>query len=727
MRTAFPILVVLLVLFAIPGVVVFAADLLGYDRPVNEFLEARLGVSHRVAVSLPAALILFCVPPLIVLLYFLRLKRKPITVSSTFLWKKSIEDLHVNRLMQWIRQNILMLLQVLAALVLVYAVLGPRMYGRLLGGRHYIILIDHSASMAATDVAPTRLDWAKAEAIKEIDAATDSDTGMVIAFGATAEIRQSYTTNRAALRKAVEGIEISQTTTRIDEAMSLASSLANPAKSTENESVAPANPEPGKARTYVATEGIQADVHLYSDGKFPPAPEFPLENLNLTFHVPPGASDNGTTNNLAILRLDAERDPDEPGKVIARAAVRNFRAQPTPVTVRLDVLGAGNKLTASYAKPMLLPGKAEQSGDGSEFEFTIPDLPDNTDTVLQAVIENARDALPLDDRAWVVLGIVRKAKVLVVSPGNFLLRNFFDAASTRKLAEVAYLPPESMTDNKLFVQPTREGKFDLVIFDRCGPSAVSDLPTGNTLFIGFPPPPIKKETLKMVPSPGIKVWDGKHPALRNLAALYEIEIVESFAFAELPPRTPVLMEGERDLALLVAMSRGPYADLCLTFHLIGDDGRWNTTWPLKPSFPLFLRNVLFGFGNVRDASAEETVRPGQVKPFRLGAVPEIAITKPDGNTKRLPRGNRADFAFTDTDTLGIYEVTWGSEARRFAVNLFDPLESDIAPSPSVQIGATKVESGSPRKAPIDLWKWIVLAGLVIVLVEWYVYNKRVMI
>jgi hypothetical protein len=326
-----------------------------------------------------------------------------------------------------------------------------------------------------------------------------------------------------------------------------------------------------------------------------------------------------------------------------------------------------------------------------------------------------------------VLGIVRKAKVLVVSSGNFLLRNFFDSASTKKLAEVTYLPPEAMTDNTLYVQPTREGKFDLVIFDRCGPSAVSDLPTGNTLFIGFPPPPIRKENLKTVPNPGIKVWDGKHPSLRNLAALYEIEIVESFALAELPPRTPVLMEGERDLALFVAMSRGPYSDLCLTFNLIGDDGRWNTTWPLKPSFPLFLRNVLFGFGNVRDASAEETVRPGQVKPFRLGAVPEIAITKPDGTAKRLPRGNRADFAFTDTDTLGIYDVTWGGEARRFAVNLFDPLESDIAPSASVQIGATKVDAGSPRKSPIDLWKWIVLAGLAIVLVEWYVYNKRVMI
>ena len=54
-------------------------------------------------------------------------------------------------------------------------------------------MIDNSASMSATDVKPNRLDWAKAEALKEIDAATDADFGMVIVFNSTAEIRQSYT------------------------------------------------------------------------------------------------------------------------------------------------------------------------------------------------------------------------------------------------------------------------------------------------------------------------------------------------------------------------------------------------------------------------------------------------------------------------------------------------------------------------------------------------------
>jgi hypothetical protein len=726
LRTFFPIAVVLLALFALPGVIIFGADLLGYDRPVNEWLESRLGVSHRVAVSLPAAVVLFCVPPIIILLYVLRLKRKPIVVSSTYLWKKSIEDLHVNRLMQWLRRNILMLLQLLAAMVMIYAVLGPRMYGKLGGGRHYIIIIDHSASMSALDVDPNRLAWAKQEALKEIDAATDSDSGMVIAFHSTAEIRQSYTTNRAALRKAVEGIEPSQSPTRIDEALSLAASLANPSKSTENESVAPANPEPGKARTYVATEGIQADVHLYSDGKFPPATDFALENLNLTFHTPPGKNDNGNGDNLGLIRLDAERDPDDPSKVIARGAVRNYRGSPQAVSVRLDVLAGGDRLTGSYAKKDTLPPRLDQSGYGTEFEFTVPDLPDNADIVFRMTIENAKDALPLDDTAWVVLGIVRKANVLVITPGNFLLRHFFDAPSTRKLCEVSYLAPDVLTDAKQYLTPARDGKYDLVIFDRCSPKSIDDMPTGNSFFIGHPPPgyslpgdaaaPAGSKAVVPVSSPGVKVWDGRHPIMRNLAALYEMEVVEAFKFGELPPRTPVLMEGERDLGLLLAFPRGVYTDLCLTFPLIGNDGRWNTTWPLKPSFPLFLRNVLFSLGNVRDAAAEETIRPGQIKPLRLGSVSEVRITKPDGSDKALTRGPRADFAFTETDTLGIYTVNWSGETRRFAVNLFDSLESDLAPAENVQIGETTVEAGEARRAPRDLWKWAVLLGLVVVLV-----------
>jgi hypothetical protein len=89
-------------------------------------------------------------------------------------------------------------------------------------------MIDNSASMAATDMEPTRLEWAKAEALKEIDGYGENDYGMVIVFNSSAETLLSYTNQRAQLHRAVQSIEQTQRPTRIEDALSLADSLANP-------------------------------------------------------------------------------------------------------------------------------------------------------------------------------------------------------------------------------------------------------------------------------------------------------------------------------------------------------------------------------------------------------------------------------------------------------------------------------------------------------------------
>ncbi|MGD0900896.1 MAG: BatA domain-containing protein, partial [Thermoguttaceae bacterium] len=44
------------------------------------------------------------VPAAIVALYFLKLKRRPVEVPSTYLWHKSVEDLHVNAIWQRLRR-----------------------------------------------------------------------------------------------------------------------------------------------------------------------------------------------------------------------------------------------------------------------------------------------------------------------------------------------------------------------------------------------------------------------------------------------------------------------------------------------------------------------------------------------------------------------------------------------------------------------------------------------
>jgi hypothetical protein len=214
--------------------------------------------------------------------------------------------------------------------------------------------------------------------------------------------------------------------------------------------------------------------------------------------------------------------------------------------------------------------------------------------------------------------------------------------------------------------------------------------------------------------------------------LHEVGVSDAFKMKGLPPRTPRLIESDRDAALLVMLSRGSFNDLVMTFPILDDKGDWATNWPLLPSFPLFLRNVLYVLGNVSDAGAEESVQPGQVKVIRPdAAVRAITVVDPKGTRVDLKldeRDQRTDFAFAATDALGVYQVRWDDGLRRqFAVNLLDAEESHIEPRPEVQIGAERVVADQVRSQPREAWKWFALLALGVLLVEWYVYNKRVYI
>jgi hypothetical protein len=775
-RFWFPLALIVLLLLAIPGFLLFGLHLFSMEGPVNIWLKGAYQLSYHISVSWWWALLLLLVPLAILLLYFLKLKRKPISVPSTFLWRKSIEDLHVNALLQWLRHNVLLLLQLLAVLGLIYGIMGFRFHGNTAEGKHYILMIDNSASMAATDVEPNRLQWAKQEALKEVDACTDNDVGMVIVFNSSAEIRQSYTSNRNLLRDALNKVEQTQRVTRIEEALSLADSQANPSRSVENQASPTTDtnfPREGDSAAAepislakASAEGISAEVHLFSDGRFPAVPEFSLGKLNLHYHAAgklvvdvvqgKGSSSQPvmkpapeSADNVAIVTFNALRDETDPTRLQAFVSVRNFRPDTVSTRVQLEVLVNG-ALKGVYEKPLNVParkvttdtepGKDEptvhDTAGESSAAFSLSELDDRADVVLHARLMEVHDKFPLDDEAWLVLGVARKARVLIVGNGNDILEKFFEAEEVAQVAQVDRLTPADLGKDS-YQKPARNGVYDLVIFDRCAPATEAEMPRSNTFFIGYPPPPWKKENLATIDNPHITGWMNKNAVLKDLTALYQVDIDQTFKMKDLPPRTPLLIEARRidknsnvDTALLLTLSRHSYTDLIMTFPIITDKGEWNTTWPLQTSFPLFLRNILYHLGNLSDTATEETVQPGQVKIIRPdAAVFRLDVLNPDGTEHRLThdeRDPRTDFAYGATDGVGVYKLKWDGQVRRsFVVNLLDADESNIEPVPAVQIGSERIATGQEHSQPRDLWKWFALAALILLIVEWYIYNRRI--
>ncbi|WP_319447107.1 MULTISPECIES: VWA domain-containing protein [unclassified Mycobacterium] len=105
------------------------------------------------------------------------------------------------------------ILLVIALVVLSIALAGPTHDVRIPRNRAVVMLvIDVSESMSATDVAPSRLDAAKEAGVQFTDELTPGINLGLIAFGGTATLLVSPTTNRAAMRTAIGGLHVEERT-----------------------------------------------------------------------------------------------------------------------------------------------------------------------------------------------------------------------------------------------------------------------------------------------------------------------------------------------------------------------------------------------------------------------------------------------------------------------------------------------------------------------------------
>ncbi|QDT10398.1 VWA domain-containing protein [Planctomycetes bacterium K23_9] len=683
----------------------------------------------------PQWLLLGAVPLGIILLYFLKLRREPVEVPSTYLWARTVEDLHVNSLLQRLRRNLLLLLQLLAVLLAALALLRPGHRGETSGQGRSVHLLDTSASMLTADVPDDASRFAKAKRLigERIDLMNDTDQSMLVTFNDRAEVLQSFTSDRRRLRDALARAEVTNRPTDILGALKAADGLANPKRSSEV----------GDVNDVQVADALNADLLLFSDGGFQPATEFDLGNLTPEY-ISIGRE---TVANLAITAFSAERNVEKPSEVQAFATVINYGTSESSSTVSLFV--EDSLIDASTVS--LEPG--EETG----VSFTM----DSEEAVSLRLVLETKDPFMLDNVAYAGLTPMKTVSVLLITEGNTPLEL---GLSTEKSAKICIKDVQfpSYLETDEYKQRADAGVDDLIIYDRCSPET---MPTTNTFFIGALPPnadagvaatdgaesvsatgdanvadgvsdgvtaDADSKGWRWATPPGPVVLidlDRTHPLMRYLE-VYSLLIFSGRAI-EGPPGMSELIDADVGPMLCIAPRDG-YQDLVLGFDIISldEDGltQANTNWYAERSWPVFVLNVLRYLAGAAEASGAPSYRPGETVRVRVeSALEEVQIGRVGTELKKMRPGPSGVVEVVDTESVGNYRVEAdGKLADLFAVNLFDPRESDLGALPSVDLGYEAVEAVTGGvESRREYWRILLIGVLIMLAAEWWLYAKRV--
>ncbi len=665
------------------------------------------------------AAVLGGVPLGIILLYFLKLRREPVEVPSTYLWSKTIEDLHVNSLLQRLRRSLLLLLQLLAVALAAIAIFRPGFRGETSDRGRLVFLLDTSASMQATDLedGESRFEKAKRLIRGRIETMSDSEVAMLVTFSDRPETVQSFTADRRRLVEALDRVRVTNQPTDILGALKAADGLANPRRSSEV----------GDLNDVQVADAKPADLLIYSDGGFQDVTEFNLGNLVPQF-ISIGSE---KVSNLAITAFSAERNLEQPSEIQAFATVVNLGTDPAECSATLS--SAGEFLDAETV--------SLEPGDQTGLSFTL----DSEEALALELKLDVEDDLKVDNVAYAGLSPLRTVSVLLVTEGNTPLRLGLSTPKAAKICNTQIVSP-SYLDSEQYVERAEAGSDDLIIFDRCRPSS---MPLTNTFFIGALPPPVDTqgeatdddaaETDASEPtgwswasdeSPVVLVdVDRTHPMMRYLE-LFSLLIFNGRAISG-PPGSLELVGADIGPVLVLAPRDG-YQDMVLGFEIVSSDGEGgnqaNTNWYAERSWPVFMLNVLRYLAGAAEATGAPSYRPGETVRLRLeSAIAESKVQRIGGEQIETGVGPGGVIEIVETNEPGNYRVEAGQRlVDLFAINLFDRRESKIEPAPSIELGYEAVEAAEGGvEERREFWRWALIAMLGLLAAEWWVFAKRV--
>jgi len=593
----------------------------------------------------------------ILALYFLRVRRQKVVVPSILLWQDLARSERLASPFDRFRSRLPLWLQLLLLALLALALARPSVQLGWGGGDAVVLIVDVSASMAATDGAPTRLAQAVQRAERTLGALPAGAESTLVVAGPRTEVLVPFTQEPGRVRAALRQLAPTEARGSLREGMQLGLALA-------------------RSRPGVV-------VHVFSDGGGGSLADLPQGDTPVVYHRVGARS-----GNAGIVALDLRASPSSELQRQVFVTVQRF-GPPVEGTVQV------------FLADQLVGLRSARLADAPV--SLVFDLPAAASGLLRAELRADDDHLPTDDRAWAIVEPIRKRRVLAVGTDALTTRALAAdprvALVRRRAAELT----ESTLDaaDAIFVAEPVSLDLQGRAVAWLGPRA------GGPATLGAP-----------APRPSVLSWQRTHPILR-LVALGTVQIqdlpavVDPAGMAPLVTTTtgPLLLAGERSGARIA--------------QLIVDPLR--TDLPLRVAWPVLLLNTVGwlteGRGGVDHGHVAQAGSPLIV---RVGAdPPAITVVGPDGSE---PGHGVSEglLRVRDTVRLGVYEIRVGPRRHRFAVNLQAPSESDLTPRDHLDLGEGADPQGVAQAsvAGFEIWRWLAICALLVLVVEWVVWARR---
>ncbi len=400
----------------------------------------------------PAALWLLAAIAPLAAMYFLKVRRKRVQVPSLLLWHQVVRNQREARPFDKFRRHLLFLLQLLALLLLVFALAGPSIAGRQFLGASVVWVVDGSASMGARAPAPSRFDAARDEVLSGIAGLQGGDEGMVVLAGPEPRVVASFTRDKDRLAAAVRAMKPTDAAASLSNSADLAVALT---RSRPDRSI------------IVVTDGSDPSLDAALE-------RHPTLRFELVGRSAP---------NVAITAIDLRRSPSIDLESELFVTLRRFggEAGPVGVEVSLDgVLVTSETVELPTDRPVarVYRGLGDKGG------------------LLRVHLETG-DPLPADDDALAWLAPPKKRRVLCVGCRGL---------TGRALAVDGRFQVTAATES----DPATEATYDLVIYETVDPPEQPGAP-----FMALGPKALGATPLPAEARwPVVTAWKRGHPAMR---------------------------------------------------------------------------------------------------------------------------------------------------------------------------------------------------------------------